>query len=132
MDQTLARWQPAALSLLRFVTALMLFQFGVVKILKFPPSAPLAKVELLSLFGIAGLIELVLGALLLVGLFTRPVAFLLSGEMAFAYFLEHAPRSFFPVINNGSAAIMLCFACLYLVVAGGGAIGLDALIRGKR
>jgi putative oxidoreductase len=131
MDQVFSKWQPIALSLLRFITGLVLFQFGVAKLLKFPPDSPFAKVEITSLFGIAGLIELVLGALLLLGLLTRPVAFILSGEMAFAYFIEHFPRSFFPVINSGSLAIALCFTCLYLSTSGGGPISLDALMGKK-
>jgi putative oxidoreductase len=85
----------------------------------------------MSLFGIAGCLELILGGLLLLGLFTRPVAFILSGEMAFAYFIEHFPKNFFPVINNGTAAILFCFACLYLSTAGGGPISLDAMMRKK-
>jgi putative oxidoreductase len=131
VDQTFARFQPVVLSLFRFVTGLVLFQFGVAKILKFPPGSSFAKVEITSLFGIAGLIELFFGALLLLGLFTRPVAFILSGEMAFAYFIEHFPRSLFPIINGGSLAIALCFACLYLSTAGGGPISLDTLLRKK-
>jgi putative oxidoreductase len=131
MDQAFTRFQPVALSLLRFMTGLLLFQYGVAKILKFPPNSPLAKVEIMSLFGIAGCLELILGGLLLLGLFTRPVAFILSGEMAFAYFIEHFPRNFFPVINNGTAAILFCFACLYLSTAGGGPISLDAMMRKK-
>lgn len=131
MDQMLSRWQPAALSLLRFMTGLVLFQFGVAKLLKFPPNSPLAKVELVSLFGAAGTIELIFGGLLVLGLFTRPVAFILCGEMAFAYFIEHFPRSFFPVINQGSLAIQLCFTCLFLATAGGGPISIDALMGKK-
>ena len=131
MEQMLSRYQPLALSLFRFITALMLFQFGVAKILKIPAESPFAKVEVMSLYGAAGTIELVLGALLMIGLFTRPVAFILSGEMAFAYFISHAPRSFFPVVNNGSLAIALCFACLYLSTSGGGPISLDAILRKK-
>jgi putative oxidoreductase len=131
MEPILTKWQPTVLSLFRFITGLMLFQFGVVKILKFPPSSPFTKVELASLYGVAGCIELLFGGLLLLGLFTRPVAFVLCGEMAFAYFIGHLPRSFFPVINNGTDAIMLCFACLYLVFAGGGPISLDAMLRKK-
>ena len=131
MDEMLSRWQPTVLSLLRFITGLMLFQYGVVKIFKIPASSSLAQVEITSLFGVAGCIELVFGGLLLFGLFTRLVAFILSGEMAFAYFIEHAKVSFFPVINGGTAAIMLCFACLYLVFAGGGPWSLDATLRGK-
>ncbi|MCB1413474.1 MAG: DoxX family protein [Xanthobacteraceae bacterium] len=131
MDQALARLQPTALSLFRFITGLLLFQYGVAKLFKFPPVPMFAKVELMSLYGAAGSLELVLGALLVVGLFTRPAAFILSGEMAFAYFLGHAPRGFFPVLNGGSLAIALCFACLYLATSGGGPVSLDALLRKK-
>ncbi|WOH54438.1 DoxX family protein [Bradyrhizobium sp. sBnM-33] len=133
MDKMLVKWQPTALSLFRFITGLLLFQYGVAKILKFPtipegnPYAFLNKVELMSLSGAAGLIELILGALLLLGLFTRPVAFILSGEMAFAYFIGHAPKSFFPLINGGTLAILFCFACLYLSTAGGGPYSVDAM-----
>jgi putative oxidoreductase len=131
MDKIFSRWQPAALSLFRFMTGLMLFQFGVAKILKFPAETQFAKVEVTSLYGVAGLIELTIGGLLVIGLFTRPVAFILSGEMAFAYFISHFPKSFFPIINGGSLAIALCFACLYLSTAGGGPISVDAMIGRK-
>jgi putative oxidoreductase len=131
MDKMLSRWQPAALSLFRFMTGLMLFQFGVAKILKFPAETQFAKVEITSLYGAAGLIELTIGGLLVIGLFTRPVAFILSGEMAFAYFISHFPKSFFPIINGGSLAIALCFACLYLSTAGGGPYSADAMIGRK-
>ena len=132
MEKFFSKWQPIALSLLRFITGLMLFQFGVAKILKFPPDSPLANVEITSLFGIAGCIELVLGALLILGLFTRPVAFILSGEMAFAYFIEHAPHSFFPLLNEGNEAVLFCFIFLFLAAAGGGPWSLDALLRSNR
>jgi putative oxidoreductase len=131
MDQMLSRYQPAALSLFRFFTGLLLFQFGVAKILKFPAGTPFEKVEVFSLIGTAGLLELILGGLLMVGLFSRIAAFILSGEMAFAYFIGHFPRGFFPILNNGSLAIMLCFACLYLATAGGGPYSLDA-VMGKK
>jgi putative oxidoreductase len=133
IDRMLAKWQPAALSLFRFVTGLLLFQYGVAKFLKFPtipaghPYAFLNKVELMSLSGAAGALELILGALLLVGLFTRPVAFILAGEMAFAYFIAHAPRSFYPLINDGTLAILFCFSCLYLATAGGGPYSVDEM-----
>ena len=136
-DQMLAKCQPVALSLFRFVTGLLLFQFGVAKLLKFPtipqghPYSFLNKVELMSLSGVAGALELILGALLLLGLFTRPAAFLLAGEMAIAYFIGHAPRSFFPLINDGTLAILFCFSCLYLSTAGGGPISVDAMMRRK-
>jgi putative oxidoreductase len=131
MDQMLSRWQPTALSLLRFMTGLVLFQFGVAKILKFPPDTQFAKVEVTSLYGVAGLIELTIGFLLVIGLFTRPVAFILSGEMAFAYFISHFPKSFFPIVNGGSLAIALCFACLFISTAGGGPYSVDAAMGRK-
>jgi putative oxidoreductase len=127
MDQMLSKWQPTALSLFRFITGLLLFQYGVAKLLKFPSDSPFAKVELMSLYGAAGSLELILGALLMIGLFTRPVAFILAGEMAFAYFLGHFPKGFFPVINNGTAAILFCFACLYLTTSGGGPYSVDEM-----
>ncbi len=127
MDQMFSKWQPMALSLFRFIAGLLLFQYGVAKLLKFPPDSPFAKVELMSLIGAAGTIELILGALLMLGLFTRPVAFILSGEMAFAYFLGHFPKSFYPVINGGTAAILFCFACLYLATSGPGPISVDEM-----
>src|ERR1700753_3812345 len=122
MEQMLSRYQPVALSLFRFITGLVLLQFGFAKILKIPAESQFSKVEITSLYGAAGCIELVFGTLLLLGLFTRPVAFILSGEMAFAYFIEHFPRNFFPVVHGGSLAIALCFACLYLSTSGGGPI----------
>ena len=131
MDQTLAKFQPIALSLFRFITGLLLFQFGVAKLLKFPAGTPFEKVELFSLIGAAGTLELVLGALLMVGLWSRIVAFILSGEMAFAYFIGHFPRGFFPLLNNGTAAILFCFACLYLATAGGGPYSVDAMMGKK-
>jgi putative oxidoreductase len=131
IDRLLAGFEPVTLSIFRIITGLLLFQFGVAKILKFPPGTMFDKVEVTSLYGVAGCIELVLGALLIVGLFTRCVAFVLSGEMAFAYFISHAPRGFFPVLNNGNMAIMFCFACLFLACAGGGPLSVDAM-REKR
>jgi putative oxidoreductase len=136
-DDMLAKWQPIGLSLFRFITGLLLFQFGVAKILKFPvmpdgsPYVAFNKVQVMSLYGAAGTIELILGGLLLIGLFTRPVAFILAGEMAFAYFMGHAPRNFYPLINGGTLAILFCFACLYLSTAGGGPISADAMLRKK-
>jgi putative oxidoreductase len=126
MDAMLSRYQPIALSLFRFITGLLLFQYGVAKILKFPDVPMFAKVELFSLIGAAGTIELVLGGLLMIGLFSRIVAFILSGEMAFAYFIGHFPKGFFPLLNGGTAAILFCFACLYLSAAGPGPISVDA------
>ena len=135
-DRMLAKWQPTALSLFRFITGLLLFQYGIAKLFKFPPLPMFAKVELMSLYGAAGTLELVLGGLLMIGLFTRLAAFVLSGEMAFAYFLGHmfkdpAKPVFLPLLNGGTAAILFCFACLYLSTAGGGPISADAMMRRK-
>ncbi|NPU14945.1 DoxX family protein [Bradyrhizobium sp. 83012] len=133
MEQMLSKWQPAALSLFRFITGLLLFQYGVAKIFKFPVIPYFANIP--PLIYTAGMIELVLGALLMVGLLTRPVAFILSGQMAFAYFLGHMFKTgepvWLPLLNNGTAAIAFCFSCLYLATAGGGPISLDALLRKK-
>ena len=130
-DKMLAKFQPQALSLFRFITGLLLFQYGVAKIFKFPVVPMFEKVELFSLIGAAGTLELVLGGLLMIGLFSRIVAFILSGEMAFAYFMGHFPKGFLPLLNNGTLAILFCFACLYLATAGGGPISVDAMLRKK-
>jgi putative oxidoreductase len=136
MDQfnrMLARYEPVVLSIFRIMVGLLLFQYGVAKILKFPVLPYFANVP--PLIAAAGWIELVLGALLIVGLFTRPVAFILSGEMAFAYFIGHMFKAglgapvYTPLLNGGNAAILFCFACLYLVFAGGGAWSIDAMLR---
>ena len=134
MDQfnrMLARWEPMVLSIFRIMVGLLLFQYGVAKLFKFPPVPMFEKVELMSLIGAAGTLELILGGLLILGLFTRPVAFILCGEMAFAYFIGHFPRGFIPLLNGGNAAILFCFACLYLACAGGGVWSLDAVMRKK-
>jgi putative oxidoreductase len=134
MDQfnrMLARCEPMVLSIFRIMVGLLLFQYGVAKILKFPVLPYFVNIPPLIVF--AGWLELVLGALLIVGLFTRPVAFILSGEMAFAYFMGHmfkaAPPVFIPLLNGGNAAILFCFACLYLTCAGGGPWSVDAMMR---
>ena len=124
-------WAPRALSILRIVAALIFMEHGTWKLLGFPPAEG-PQPELLSLSGVAGVLELFGGALLVLGLFTRPVAFVLSGEMAFAYWIAHAPRSFFPLLNDGDAAILYCFVFLYLAAAGGGAWSLDNVWRGQR
>ena len=129
-DQMLAKWQPIALSLFRFVTGLLLFHYGTAKILGFPVVAMFAKIP--PLIQAAGTLELVLGALLMIGLFTRIVAFVLAGEMAFAYFMGHmfkdaAKPVFLPLLNGGTGAILFCFACLYLSTAGGGPYSVDEM-----
>jgi len=131
-NRLLAGGEPFILSIFRIITALLLFQYGVAKLLKFPVVAPFDKVEAFSLFGVAGMFELVFGGLLILGLFSRFAAFILAGEMAFAYFLGHFPKGFIPLLNGGNLAIMLCFACLYLACAGGGPWSVDAVVRGKR
>ncbi|WP_046864761.1 DoxX family protein [Microvirga massiliensis] len=118
-------WAPRVLSILRIMTALLFLEHGTQKLLGFPPS-PNPGPSLFSLLGIQGMIEIVGGVLLALGLFTRPVAFILAGDMAVAYFMAHAPQSFFPVLNRGDAAILYCFVFLYLAVAGGGPWSLDA------
>jgi putative oxidoreductase len=129
---TIDRLQPYLLSLFRFVTGLIFVHYGVAKLFKFPPVEMFEDVTPLSLWGVAGMIEVVFGGLLLLGLLTRTAAFILSGEMAFAYFIEHLPHSFYPILNEGGLAIMLCFGCLFLAAAGGGPISLDALLGEKR
>ncbi|MEH3117354.1 MAG: DoxX family protein [Methylorubrum populi] len=119
-----AQWTPRMLSILRIVASLIFMAHGTQKVLGFPASA--MNPPLMSLPGVAGLIELVGGFLLLIGLFSRPVAFILSGEMAFAYFIGHAPKSFFPALNGGDAAILYCFVFLYIAFAGPGPWSVDA------
>jgi putative oxidoreductase len=131
-DRVTATFQPYVLSLFRFITGLLLFQYGVAKVFKFPSGTMFDKVDLFSLIGAAGTLELVLGGLLMIGLFSRITAFILSGEMAFAYFIGHFPKGFLPLLNNGTAAILFCFACLYLCVAGGGSISVDAAMHRSR
>ncbi len=116
-------WRPRILSVLRIVTALLLLQHPLVKFFSFPVPFPIPMTPLLD---VAGSIELVGAVLLLLGLFTRPVAFILSGEMAVAYFMGHASHGFYPIANGGNVAVLYCFIFLYLAVAGGGAWSLDA------
>ncbi len=128
MNGTLAAWAPRMLSVLRIMAGLLFLEHGSQKLLGFPPGTnPMP--ALLSMYGIAGLIELVGGALLALGLFSRPAAFIMSGEMAFAYFIGHAGNSFFPILNRGDAAILYCFVFLYIAVAGPGPWSLDRTMR---
>jgi putative oxidoreductase len=121
-------WEPRVLSILRIVVGLLYMQHGLNKLIDFPPTPSHMPYHLFSLApGLAGLLETFGGLLLVLGLFTRPVAFVLSGEMAFAYFMAHASRSFFPYLNGGSLAVLYCFVFLYLFVAGGGVWSLDRL-----
>jgi putative oxidoreductase len=121
----LDRLSPYALAALRIVTALLFIEHGTMKLFGFPAAMEGGTVALFSMMGLAAILELVGGALVLIGLFTRPVAFLLAGEMAVAYWMAHAPQSVFPILNGGDAAILYCFVFLYLVFAGPGAFSLD-------
>lgn len=119
-------WAPRLLSVFRIVTALLFISHGLVKLFGFPEGAQPGQVPLASIYGLAAILEAFGGAAILLGLFTRPVAFLLSGQMAVAYFMAHAPQGFFPVLNGGELAIFYCFAFLYLAAAGAGPWSLDA------
>jgi len=125
LEGQIQSWSPILLSILRIVTAFMFFQHGSAKLFHIPHVPMLDGVQLISLVGMAGILEVVGGFLLLIGLFTRPVAFILSGEMAFAYFIAHAPHGFIPVLNGGEMAIEWCFVFLYISAAGPGAWSVD-------
>ena len=129
----LAPWTPRVLSVLRIVTAYLFMLHGSTKLLHIPHITRFDHVQIMSLAGVAGILELVGGALLILGLLTRPVAFILSGEMAVAYFIAHAPKgnALLPLTNGGDAAVLYCFIFLFLAVAGGGSWSIDKLI-GRR
>jgi putative oxidoreductase len=130
-DELETVWAPRVLSILRIMSGLVLWQHGIQKLLQFPNPAA-AGPPVGSLIWFAGLIELVLAPLLILGLFTRPVAFILSGHLAFAYFIGHAPRGFYPSMNGGNLSIMYCFVFFYLAFAGGGPWSLDNVLRPNR
>ena len=119
----LVRFQPVLLSLFRFITGLLLFQYGVAKLFKFPVLPYFANIP--PIIYAAGTLELVLGALLMIGLFTRLAAFILSGEMAFAYFMGHASQGALPIANHGELAVQWCFLFLYFFAAGPGAFSIE-------
>jgi putative oxidoreductase len=121
---------PAVLSLLRIMAGLLFLQHGLVKLFGFPMAPPNAP-ALFSMIWFAGAMEIVGGIFLILGLFTRPVAFLLAGEMAFAYFIGHSPRGFFPIQNAGNLSILYCFVFFYLTFSGPGPLSLDA-VRAKK
>lgn len=118
-------WSSRALAALRIVAGLLFLAHGVVKVFGFPTGAEPGQQELLSLFGVGGLIELVTGLLLILGLFTRPAALIASGQMAVAYWMFHFPRDPYPAVNGGDAAILFCFVFLYIFTAGPGAWSID-------
>ncbi len=119
-------WSPRLLSVLRIVAALVYLLHGTSKLFGFPATGRGTTVPLVSLLGAASVIEIVGGTLILLGLFTRPVAFICSGEMAFAYFISHAPRAPLPLVNQGELPVLFCFIFLYLAATGGGPWSLDA------
>ena len=131
MHKTLAAWAPRALSVLRIYTGLLLLEHGTAKILGFPAVPSFANVQVGSLTGASGLIELVGGVVFTIGLFTRPVAFILSGFAAAAYFIVSAPRGFYPILNNGELASLFSFVFIYFVFAGPGAWSVDAAMQRK-
>lgn len=124
MFDRLSAYRPQALAALRIVAALLFIEHGTQKFIDFPPAEqPFG--DLMNILGVAGVLEVVGGVLILIGLFTRPVAFVLCGFMAVAYFMAHAPQSFFPINNRGDAAVLFCFVFLYFTAAGPGAFALD-------
>jgi len=130
MDKVSQTWSPRLLSVLRIMTALLFLQHGTAKFFGFPNVSAFDNLEFVSLLGASAVLELVGGVLLLIGLFTRPVAFILSGFMAVAYFLAHAPQGFYPLLNQGELAVLYCFVFLYFSAAGGGEWSVDAARAG--
>jgi putative oxidoreductase len=129
---TLDAWSPRILSLVRFVTGLLFIEHGTAKFFGIPYTPSFAKLQWLSMPGVAGLIELIGGALLILGLWTRPVAFILSGEMAVAYWIAHAPGHWAPLVNRGELAALYCFIFFLFIFTGGGPYSMDALFNKKR
>ena len=128
----LETWSPRALAAVRIITALLFIEHGLMKLVAFPAAVPGLPTPLPGILVAAALIEIVGGALIAVGLFTRVAAFICSGEMAAAYFMFHAPQSFWPAVNQGDAAILYCFIFLYLAFAGAGAWSVDAYLPSSR
>ena len=126
----LDRYTSLLLSVLRIMTGLLLLQHGTTKYLNIPVS-PMNNASPMTMGGFAGILELVGGVLLILGLFTRPVAFILSGMSAVAYFYAHAPQGFYPILNGGELAALYCFVLLYIAAAGGGSLSLDKAMRSQ-
>ncbi len=130
MENFLKPWRPQLLSILRVMAGLLFLQHGTAKYLSIPASK-MAGASPSTMSGAAGIIELVCGTLLVIGLFTRPAAFIASGMCAVAYFYGHAGRGFYPILNGGELAALYCFTFLYLASAGGGPLSVDAMARNK-
>ena len=128
----LETWSPRVLAVVRIITALLFIEHGLMKLVAFPAAVPGLPSPLPAILVAAALIEIVGGALIAVGLFTRIAAFICSGEMAAAYFMFHAPQSFWPAVNQGDAAILFCFVFLYLAFAGAGAWSVDERLPSSR
>jgi putative oxidoreductase len=124
-DASAEKWRPHVLSLLRIVAALLFLEHGLQKFFGFPSAAP----PMTPLLYVQGVLEILGGLLLFLGVYTRPVAFVLAGDMAAAYFIAHLPRSFFPAINGGDAAVLFCFVFLFIFFAGGGPWSVDRAVR---
>src|SRR5215469_10960162 len=129
---TLQEWSPEIRSVLRIVAALLFVQHGSAKLLHVPDQAMFAHLPVMSLLWVQGVIELVGGGLLALGLFSRPVAFILSGDMACAFFIAHFPRGWVPILNGGDLAVLFCFTFLYLWAAGPGPWSVDALLSPRK
>lgn len=132
LESSNSLWTSRAQSVLRIVTGMLFFEHGLQKVFDLPPAAPAVPYHPMSLLGVAGMIETIGGFLILVGLFTRPAAFLASGEMAVAYFKVHIHRSFFPINNRGDNVVLFCFVMLFLAVAGGGVWAVDTWLVSRR
>ncbi len=130
--ERLSRYQPHLLALLRIVAGLLFLSHGLVKLFGFPEGAMPGQMPLLSLMGVGAVIEVATGALLVLGLFTRPAAFIASGEMAVAYWMFHAPAGFYPILNQGELAALYSFLFLYVAAAGPGAFSLDKTLSAPR
>ena len=130
-DSLATVWAPRVLSILRIVIGFLYIWHGTQKFFGFP-GGNAQPLDMMTLRGASAILETFGGALILLGLFTRPVAFILSGHMAFAYFMVHAPQNFWPILNRGELAIMFCVTFLYRAAAGGGPLSFDALFRGRR
>jgi len=131
-SSSLQSWAPRALSVLRIVTAFLFMVHGSAKLLHVPHQAMFDNLQLMSQLGLQGVLELVGGGLLVIGLFSRPIAFLLCGDMAVAYFIAHWPKSWLPILNGGELAVLFCFVFLYVWIAGPGPWSVDAAMRRGR